>query len=273
MKKWLLPLMMIAALFIAGCSDNAGATGGGQPSTIDKIVKNKKVVVGIAPGYFPFEMKDTEGNFIGYDVDLANAIGESIGVEVEFKQFSFDALIPALQTGEIDLSIAGTTIRGDRALAVSFAKPYYKTGQTLMVPASDTTTKSWEDLDKPGNKIAVSMGTTGALLAKDLFKNAEVLDFDDFPGASTAVQMGKADAIVYDEPAIAVWVMQNPDKVRKVEGLITGENLGIAVKKNDHATVQWLNSFLDSYLESPAELASREKWFNSGDWLDDVEEE
>lgn len=262
---------MITVLLIAGCSKDTGAPST-ENSTLQNVLKKKKLVIGTAPGYFPFDMKDKDGNFVGYDVDLANEIGKWLGVEVEFKQFVFDGLVPALQTGDIDMIIAGMTIRGDRALALSFANPYFKTGQALMVPSSDKATKSWEDLDIKGKKIAVGIGTTGSLLAKDIFKNAKVLDFEDFSLAATAMAQGQADAVIYDEPAIAVWKIQHGEQVTQVEGLISSENLGIAVKKNDFETIQWLNSFLDSYVESPGELSSRHKWFESGDWLNEVVE-
>jgi polar amino acid transport system substrate-binding protein len=269
-KLLLLVICLLMTMSIVGCSTIKG--GESTPSTIDNVLNKKKLVVGTAPGYFPFEMKDKSGEFIGYDMDTARAIAESLGVKVEFKQFGFDGLIPALQTGDIDLIIAGMTIRGDRALAVSFANPYFKTGQVLMLPKGDSTTKSWEDLDQPGKKIAVSLGTTGALLAKQLYKNAEILDFEDFPAAAMALTQGQADGVVYDEPGVRTYELMNPDSVKGVYELISSENLGIAVRKNDLESVQWINSFLESYIESPAELESREKWFENGDWINDVEQ-
>jgi len=275
MKK-LISLILIAALILvlSGCSSQQGNSDGGnkKTSTIERVLANKKLVIGTAPGYLPFEMKDKQGNFIGYDIDLGLAIGEALKVPVEFKQYEFSGLIPALQTGDIDMVLAGMTIRGDRALAVSFSDPYYATGQVLMVPAKDTTTKSWEELDVKGKTIAVSQGTTGALLAKQLFKNATVVDYVDFPTASLAVSQGKADGIVYDEPAVRMYETMNKDGVRGVYDLISAENLGIAVALNDLETVQWLNSFLQSYISSPADLASINKWFKSTDWMETLSE-
>jgi polar amino acid transport system substrate-binding protein len=270
MKKVLGILFISVLLIITGCTKES-TTEEKAPSTIEKVLEKKKLVVGTAPGYFPFEMKNTKGEFIGYDIDTAKAIGEALKVKVEFKQFGFDGLIPALNTGEIDMIIAGMTIRGDRALSVSFADPYFATGQVLMVPKKDTATKSWEDLDQPGKKIAVSLGTTGALLAKQLFKNAEVADFEDFPAASMAMVQGQADGIIYDEPGIRSYEGMNPDSVRGIYDLISKENLGIAVRKNDLETVAWLNSFISSYKGSPTELESFEKWFENVDWMDEVE--
>lgn len=274
MKKTLSALFLILVLIVAGCSNNdSGGGGTTEKSTLKNIQDKKKLVVGIAPGYFPFEMKSTEGGFVGYDIDLANAIGEWLKAEVEFKQFVFDGLVPALQTGEVDMVIAGMTIRGDRALAVSMSDPYYKTGQAIMIPSANKDVKSWEELDVKGKKIAVGVGTTGALLAKSQFKNATVVDFEDFPLAATAMSSGQADAVVYDEPAIAVWRLQHEGNVHQLEGLLSAENLGIAVKKNDFETIQWLNSFLHSYIDSPEELESRNHWFEESDWLTKVTED
>lgn len=269
MKKLLVLLISCLMIFAAGCTKTVSTES--APSTIDEVVKRGKLVVGTAPGYFPFEMKDLDGNFVGYDIDVGKAIAESLKVDVEFKQFGFDGLIPALQTGEIDMILAGMTIRGDRALAVSFSNPYYATGQVLMLPKGDTGTQSWEDLDKPGNKIAVSLGTTGALLAKDLFKEAEVIDFETFPDAALALIQGSASGVIYDEPAVRTYELMNKNSVRGVYDLISVENLGIAVRHNDLESVQWLNSFIHAYKGSTAEIESFNKWFESNDWIDQVE--
>lgn len=275
MKKWLAAVLMITVLIVAGCSNDSGGGVSTENSTIQKALKEKKLVIGMSPGYFPFDMKDPNGDFVGYDVDTANALAAALGkdIKVEFKQFTFDGLVPALRTGEIDMIFAGMTIRGDRALAVSFSDPYFQTGQAVMVPGTDKATKTWQDLDVKGKKIAVGIGTTGALLAKDVFQNAEILDFEEFPSAAAAMAQGEADGVVYDEPAIAVWKLKNGDSVNQLEELISTENLGIAIQKNDFDTIQWVNSFLNSYLGSPAELASRNKWFETSDWLDEVVEE
>jgi polar amino acid transport system substrate-binding protein len=272
MKKFLLLLMSLLLVVVAsGCGNNSG-TNKEEASTMDNIKNKKKLVVGTAPGYLPFDMKDKKGNFIGYDMDLARAMGKSLGVAVEFKQFDFDALIPALQTGDIDLILAGMTIRGDRAKSVSFSNPYYATGQLLMVPASDTTTTDYKQLDQAGKTIALSQGTTGALLAKDIFKKAKMADYPDFPSAGMALTQKSANGVIYDEPAIRMFVAMNPTKARAVEGILSKENLGIAVRLNDLKTVQWLNSFLQSYINSPEEIASNRHWFKETNWMNQVEE-
>jgi polar amino acid transport system substrate-binding protein len=265
-KKWIFAMAgILAVMLMAGAAFAAS-------STLETIQKADKIVIGSAPGYLPFEMMDKEGNFIGYDIDLGRAIAESLGVEVEFRQFEFSGLIPALQTGEIDILIAGLTIRGDRALAISFSDPYYATGQVLMVPASDTETQTWQDLDKPGKRIALSQGTTGALLAKSIFKEAEFRDFPTFPEAAAALVNGDADGIVYDEPGIRMYEIMHEGAVRGIYDLISKENLGIGLRHNDFAMIQWVNSFLQHYIGSVDEMASRTKWFESSDWMEEMKQ-
>ncbi len=210
-----------------------------------------------------------KGKYVGYDIDTAKAIGKALGVDVEFKPYSFDGLIAALQVGEIDMIISGMTITGPRALSVSFANPYFKTKQVALVPSTDTSTKVWTDLDKKGNKIATVVGTTGQLITKNTFKNAEIKDYKEMPAAALAMISGQIDGVVYDESAVRIWSKEN-GKSRIIDNQISAENLGIAVKHDDLKTVQWLNSFLYSYIDGPDELKSRNYWFESDEWYKNI---
>lgn len=272
MKKVLLVLLLALSVILTACGgDSSGnsVSSNDSMSTIDKIKKNKKIVIGTAPGYAPFEMTDLKGKYVGYDIDTAKAIGKALDVDVEFKEYSFDGLIAALQVGEIDMIISGMTITGPRALSVSFANPYYKTKQVALVPDTDTTTKNWTDLDKKGNKIATVVGTTGQLITKNTFKNAEIKDYKEVSAAALAMVSGQLDGVIYDESALRIWNKEN-GKSRVIDNQISAENLGIAVKHDDLKTVQWLNSFLYSYLDGPDELKSRKYWFESDKWYNDI---
>ncbi|MDR1621539.1 MAG: transporter substrate-binding domain-containing protein [Synergistaceae bacterium] len=255
------------------CALIAGAAFADEAQgTLDKIAKAGKIVIGSAPGYYPFEMMDKKGEFIGYDIDVGRAIAEALGVKAEFRQFEFAGLIPALQAGEIDILLSGMSITGKRALSVSFSNPYFETGQVLMVHKNDTETKSWKDLDKKGKKVATPQGQTSALLAESIIKEAELLHFPTFPETSLALVNGQVDGVIYDQPGILVYEARNPDHVRGIHDLISLENLGIACRLNDQAMVQWLNSFLFQYKDSPREMASRTKWMgNIKEWLKEME--
>lgn len=267
----LLALLLTLSIVVVGCTSTESGQSQSAKSTIELVKEKGELVVGTAPGYFPFEMVDKEGNIVGFDVEVAEKIAKELGVKLKIERFSFDGLIPALQTGKVDMVIAGMTIRGDRALSVSFSDPYYVTGQVLMVSNKNQGVKSWQDLDVKGKTIGVSLGTTGALLAKQLFKNAEVKDFDTFPDACLAASTGKIDAVVYDEPGIRVYVARHPESVYGVWDLLSTENLGIAVKKDDFSTIQWLRSFLQSYVGSAEYKDAVSRWFEKMDWLENVD--
>lgn len=110
-------MSMILTACGGGESDKAGNAG---ESTIDRVKKAGKLVVGTATGYAPFEMVNLKEEFVGYDIDTAKAIGKALDVKVEFKEYSFDGLIAALQVGEIDMIVSGMTITGhEHCLLVS----------------------------------------------------------------------------------------------------------------------------------------------------------
>ena len=263
---------ILVVLGVLVCVMTVAFSAEAAEGTLDKIAKAGKIVIGSAPGYYPFEMMDKKGEFIGYDIDLGNAIAEALDVKAEFRQFEFAGLIPALQAGEIDILIAGMSITGKRARSVSFSNPYYESGLILMVPRKDAETKSWKDLDKKGKKIATPQGQTSALLAAAIIKEAEVLHFPTFPETSLALVNGQVDGVIYDQPGILVYEARHPDEVRGIYDLISLESMGMACRLDDHSMIQWLNSFLFEYKNSPREIASRTKWMvNIKDWLKDLE--
>ena len=259
--------VLVCALVI-GLALSAQAAEG----TLDKIAKAGKIIVGSAPGYYPFEMMDKKGEFIGYDIDVAQAIADALGVKLELRQFEFAGLIPALHAEEIDILISGMSITGKRALSVSFSNPYFETGQVLMVHKNDTETKSWKDLDKKGKKIATPQGQTSSLLAAAIIQEAELMHFPTFPETSLALVNGQVDGVIYDQPGILVYEARHPDQVRGIHDLISLENLGIACRLNDYAMVNWMNAFLYQYKGSPKEIASRNKWMHDiQGWLKEME--
>lgn len=271
MKKWLAALLLVvitAALAACGGSDDKEEA----KSVVQKAKDEKVLVVGTNAGYYPFEMFDKNGEMIGYDMDVAKAIADKMGAKLEVKQLGFETLIPSLNAGKVDLVLAGMTITDERKNTVDFADSYYTTGQAVMV-GKGSTAKSIKDIDKKGNKIAVQIGTTGAIVAAKEIKNATVQEFDDFPTAAMAAQQGKAAAVVYDEPAIQIYALQNKGKVEKLDGLLASDDLGIAVKKGDTETVEFINDYLKEFKGSDEEKALQDKWFGNVDWMNNVDED
>ena len=176
--NWLRKVVVVCLVTFVATGILGDLTAQAQDKGIAAIKKNGKLVVGTASGYYPFEMVDKKNELVGFDVDIAKAIAKEMGVQVEFQNYAFSGLIPALQSSKIDLVIAGMTVTDKRKEVVDFSDTYFVSGQALLVNKSVPNVKKPEDLDKKGFVIAVSMGTTADQTASRIFKNATVKKFE-----------------------------------------------------------------------------------------------
>jgi polar amino acid transport system substrate-binding protein len=263
-------IMLFAVVALAGCGSSTPAAKKDENTAVAELKKKGKIVVGTASGYFPFEMVDKKGELVGFDVDVAKAIAKELGVQVEFQNYAFSGLIPALQAKKVDIVIAGMTVTDKRKEVVDFSDTYFKSGQALLINKQFPNIKTWEELDKPGNVIAVSMGTTADQTATKMFKNATVKKFEGSAYAGLELINGKAAAVIHETPWVAIYHRQHPDNTYPILEPFTTENLGIAVPKGNQDLVKWLNSFLQKYNGSDEYKKSYAYWFVDMPWWDSV---
>lgn len=226
MKKLVIMMMAVitaVAMLVAGCGgsgDKKEAAGGA------KVLR-----VGTEPAFAPFEFQQ-EGSkeLTGFDIDLVKAVGKQMGYKVEIQNMGFDALIPALEAGNIDVAIAGMSITDERKKVVAFSDPYYTSGLLIMVPKDNTTIKSIEDLK--GKRIACQIGTTGEKKSRSI-EGATVTAFNTQSEASMEMKNGGADAVINDAPVVAYYLQQGGVSVAKTVGeKMEAEDYGMAVNKN-----------------------------------------
>jgi polar amino acid transport system substrate-binding protein len=268
-----LSLLVILGMLLVACSSSSSQQASADPfPNIRRIQQAKVLKVGTGAGFYPFEMLDKSGKTVGFDMDIAEAIAKALGVELQVVDFKdFDAIIPALSAGQIDMIIAGLTITPERALVVNFSQPYFSSGQAILVNNKHKdTVKSVYDLDKPGITIVTEQGTTGDIAAQKIFKQATLRPMKGGNEATLDVCNGSSDAFVYDQPLIAIQAMQYKDCVYSLLEPFTAEKFGIPVRAGQADLLQWLNTFLDSYLNSDAYKASYTKWFEDGAWMKEV---
>ncbi len=245
-------------------------TAAAQDRGVDAIKKRGKLIVGTASGYYPFEMVDKKNELVGFDVEIAKAIAKDLGVPLEFQNYAFSGLIPALQASKVDMVLAGMTATEKRKETVDFSDPYFVAGLGLLVSKSVPNVKKPEDLDKKGFIIAVSLGTTGDQVASKMYKNATVKKFDGSALAGLEVVNGKAQAVVYDTPWVAVYTRRHQDTTYGVLEPFTTEPLAIAVPKGSPDVVTWLNAFLKKYKDSGEYKKAYNYWFVDMPWWDTV---
>ena len=184
-----------------GSGDDAGdvtegADGGTDAGTI---------VAGTAPGFAPFEFENSDGDLVGFDVELTEAIVARTDYEFGgFETFEFDSLIPALQDGNIDLIAAAMTITEDRDEQIDFSDSYYEANQGVLVRSdADFSPSSREDFE--GRVVGAQSGTTGEgevdkLVEEGIITEGDKRTYDNYELAVNDLESGNIDAVIIDVP-------------------------------------------------------------------------
>ncbi len=231
-------------------------------NALDEIRKRGVLRVGQGAGaYIPLHMTTPEGDRVGFNVDLAKAIANALGVKLELVLVKWEGIIPALVSGDFDMIISGMTITPERALKVDFSIPYLTIGQTVLYsPRRFDHPPTYEELKKiKGLKITVELGTTGEFAARRMFPDAEILTYDDLDEAAFQVARGKADIMVVDS-IYAIAMAKKYPSLECTGELLTREDLGIAVRKGKLELLHWLNTFLRWARTSGLIDRLKEKW-------------
>ena len=238
-----------------------GGSDSGEEASGEEVMK---VVAVTEPTYPPFESTDEDGNLVGFDIDLINAIAEDQGFEVEMQTMSFDSLIPAVESNQADMIIAGISENPDRAEHVAFTNPYYNSGNVFMVMA-DSPYNS--EADFPADvKIAVQTGTPtmeyiNAMAADG--KCAEPTILDQHSTCVLQLENGDVDAVAGDAPVLDEYVAKSPDKYKQIGPVSyeTGDGLlKMAVGKDNAELMEKLNTGLANLMENGKYQEICEKW-------------
>jgi polar amino acid transport system substrate-binding protein len=218
-----------------------------EAGALNQIVKRNKLVVGMEVKFFPFEYSDEKGQPIGFDVEIAQLAAKELGVEIEIKDMEFSGLIPALQSGKVDMIISGMTRTLTRAKTVSFTQPYFQTGLCVLLSKKKAPdVKDVKELDSPDRVLAVKLGTTGDIIATKLFPKAQINRYKEETACVSEVVNGRADAFFYDQLSIGKHQKQNPDATRAILKPFTYEPYAIAIRGGESDFLNWLNMYLET---------------------------
>ena len=239
MKKALVLMMtlLMAVMMVAGC--------GGGDKKAPAVQAPKVLKVGTEPTFAPFEFqKEGSKEFDGFDMDLVRAIGKQLNMKVEILNMGFDALIPAINAGNIDLAIAGMSITPDRRKAVDMSDPYYVSGLVVVVGKDNAAVKSVNDLNDKG--IAVQIGTTGAERAAKV-PGAKVKNFNTNAEVFLELKNKGVEAVIIDKPVAEYFLATGggKDYAKIVGDTMEAESYGISLKKNSPLTKEINKALLD----------------------------
>ncbi len=251
MKKGILKIvaMSIVAVIGAGMLSGCGETN--------------ELVMGTNAAFPPFEYTTTDGilgEFDGIDVAIALEIAESMGKTLVIEDMEFDGLLASVQTGKIDMAVAGMTIKPERLKSVDFSIPYYTASQVMVVAADNEDITKAEDL-KNDKKVGVVLGYTGDSIVTDTLAIAESNITRANRGVDVVqdVKNGKLDAVVIDSYTGKALAAENGLKVIEDAEAFEAEEYAIAVAKGNTELLDAINAKLEEMISSGkiAEIASK----------------
>ena len=207
---------------------------------------SRALVVGMELSSPPFEMTDEHNQPVGIGVDMARALAVYLHKDLVIENTKFEGLIPALQTGRIDLIVSSMTATEERARTIHFSDPYVRISICLLV-GTNSGLRAGDDLNQPGRRVVVKNGTTGADYARDHLGRAAVYQIADEAACVLEVVQGKADAFIYDQISVYQLQKRNPATTRAIFQPLQRENWAVGVGKKNEALRREVNGFLTDF--------------------------
>lgn len=217
------------------------------------------LVMGTNATFKPFEYKEGS-NVVGFDVDLARAIADDMGKELRIEDMSFDGLLPALESGQIDMAVAGMSVTAEREKNALFSDPYYRATQQIIVPVGSSITNKYH---LEGKKIAVQLGTTGDQMASKI-NGAQVVQFPAAPNVLQELDAGKVDAAVLDNAPAAQYVA-GFSRLTVLSSSLSSESYAIAFKKSNTELAEQANKTIAAMRADGRYDALLKKYFGSSE--------
>ncbi len=245
MKK-IIALIMAAALMLtclAGCGSDKPDSDKPEFAT----VKEGKLIMATNAYFQPYEFYDGD-KIVGIDAEIAAAIAEKLGLELEIQDMAFDSIITAVSEGSVDFGLAGMTITEDRLKDVDFSISYATGVQSIIVPEGSAIT-SVDDLYAEGAafKVGVQLGTTGDIYATDDFGEDLVTSFTTGNEAVNALLGGDVDCVIIDnEPAKAF--VANNEGLKILDTSYADEDYAACIKKGNDALREAVDNAIEELI-------------------------
>ena len=219
------------------------------------------LVVATDTAFVPFEFKQ-DGKYTGFDIEMWEAIAADLDMEYELRPMDFSGIIPALQTGQVDVALAGITIKPEREEVIDFSDGYYDSGFRMMV-AADSDIATWDDL--AGKTLAVKTGTSASDWAEENLPETELRKFPNIDNAYLELRTGRVDAAMHDTPNVLYYIATAGNgQVKAVGEQQMAHQYGIAFPKGSDL-VEDVNAALAAMREDGRYDAIYAKWFGAKD--------
>lgn len=257
MKKLIMSLLVCAmALSMAACgsapaSNNPGESSGGNGQTGEfTTVVSGKLTMATNATFPPYEYVEG-GNVTGIDAEIAAAIANKLGLELQIDDMQFTAITESIKNGKADIGLAGMTVTPDRQEEVDFTVSY-ATGIQVVIVAEGSSIASVDDLfaDGANHKVGVQLNTTGDMFTTDDIEDAgkgEVIRYDKGADAVQALKTGKVDCVVIDNEPAKAFVAEN-EGLKLLDTEYAIEDYAAAMSKDNPELYEAVNTALQELI-------------------------
>ena len=232
------------------------------------LIEDGKLIMVTNASFPPYEMTDDNNNVIGIDPEIAQAIADKLGLELQIDNIDFDAALLSVQENRADVMLAGLTYNEERDLVMDFTDPYATGYQVIIVKEGDTRIAGGnEDLmlvDADGNvvedvQIGVQRGTTGEMYCQGSYGTDKVTSLDNGAVAVQALLNGQVDCVVIDNGPAQEYVAATPG-LEIVEGAYVIEDYCAAVDQGNEVLLQAVNTALNELIDDGTVQAIMDKY-------------
>ncbi|MEE2031077.1 glutamate ABC transporter substrate-binding protein [Rhodococcus chondri] len=252
----------------------ATACGGDETRSVSTSAENGSLTVGIKFDQPGLGLRNPDGSFSGFDVEVAKYVAQQLGVpaeNIEFKEAPSPQRETLIQNGEVDYIVATYSITDSRKEKVDFAGPYFVAGQSLLVRADETEITGPDSLSG-GKRLCSVAGSTPAQNVKENYaQDVQLQEFDTYSACVEALRNRAVDAVTTDDIILAGYAAQSPGDFKVVGEPFTEERYGIGLAKGDDESRNRINDAIEQMVSSGAwEAAFQETVGASGYPLPDA---
>lgn len=258
--------LILPLLFALLCAPAPAQAQAQQSSVLEDIIARGQLRVGLS-SFTPWAMRATNGEFIGFEVDVAQAVAQDMGVELELVPVSWDGIIPALLGKKFDIIIGGMSITPERNLKVNFTDVYDESGLDLVANRKLAAGMALADYNSPDVSFALRRGAYPVAWVKQNLPQATILQFDDDISALQEVINGNAHAHIGAAPTPAFAAADNPNILfSPLDGYLTTNIQAMALRKSDFDALNYFNNWILVRKHNGWLQDRHNYWFKSRDW-------
>lgn len=241
-----------AVTLIAGCGGNADTS-----NNKDAGKNQKTLILGTEATFPPFESVEND-KVVGFDIDLTQAICDKIGYKMEIKNIGFDALIPALRSGQIDVIAAGMDATEERKKQVDFTDVYYRGGYTIVVRKDNTDITGYDTIT--GKTVGAQVASKAGDYAQE--HGANIKQYDTNSQGWMELEAGTVDAISIDKAVAQDYLTHGGSEKAKIVGNpILSRGVAMAINKDNPELLKKFNEALAELKKDGTYAKIYKKWF------------